>query len=46
METMLRNGRIESLGEKGEFYILTDMALYDTLVGLKDNIEEGEAIIY
>lgn len=46
LETMLRNGRIESLGEKGEFYILTDMALYDTFVGLKDNIEEGEAIIY
>lgn len=46
LETMLRNGRIESLGEKGEFYILKDMALYDTFVGLKDNIEEGEAIIY
>ena len=46
LETMLRNGKVEMLGEKGEFYILTDMALYDSLVGLQDNIEEGDAIIF
>lgn len=46
LETMLRNGKIEVLGESNEFYVLSDMALYDSLVGLMDNIEEGEAIIY
>ena len=46
LETMLRNGKIEMLGETGTFYVLSDMALYDSLIGLMDNIEEGEAIIY
>ena len=46
LETLFRNGKIEALGEKGEFFILTDMTLYDSLVGLKDNIEEGVAIIH
>ncbi len=46
LETMLRNGKIEVLGETGTFYVLSDMSLYDSLVGLMDNIEEGEAIIY
>lgn len=46
LETMLRNGKIEVLGELNEFYVLSDMALYDDFVGLKDNIEEGGAIIY
>ena len=37
---------IEPLGEKGILYVLTDLSKYDDFIGLKDNIEEGGAIIY
>lgn len=46
LETLCRNGKMEPLDDKGTFYVLADLGLYDDFTGLKDNVEEGQAVIY
>lgn len=46
LEKLFRNGKIEAVDENENLYVLLDTNLYDGNVGLKDNVEEGQAIMY